>query len=275
MMLYSVLMSVYYKESPTAFDAALQSMVNQTVMSDDIVVVCDGPLTTELEAVLEKYCLQYPSVFNVVRLDKNVGIGAAANIGLQHCKNDLIAKMDADDVAVPNRCELQLQRFLEKPELTVLGGFIEEFDHDPQNPVTIRAVPLTNDKIRKYARRRQPFNNQTVMYRRSAVVKVGGYRKLQRCEDFDLYIRLLHAGYYCENLDCVLAHVRVNEDALARRGSSDTLKGCIDSRWRSYKLGYASFLDVCICVCGALIMKVSPRGMIKYIYQYFLRKNVK
>ena len=107
---YSVLMSVYHKANPTFFHAALESLVNQTVPSNDIVIVCDGPLTPELDTVLEHYQGQYPEMFHIVRLEQNVGIGEAANVGLAHCKNDLIAKMDADDIAVPQRCEWQLAR---------------------------------------------------------------------------------------------------------------------------------------------------------------------
>ncbi len=270
---YSVLMSVYHKADPTFFDAALASLVNQTVQSDDIVIVCDGPLTAELDAVLEKYQQQYPAIFHIVRLEQNVGIGEAANIGLSHCKNNLIAKMDADDIAVPQRCEWQLERFAQCPELTVLGGYIAEFDQDPNQPTTVREVPLTNDKIRTFARRRQPFNNTSVMYRRSAVLNVGGYNKMHRCEDFDLYTRLLHAKYYCENLSEVLVQVRVDQDALARRASMATLKGCMDSRWRAYKIGYASLLDVAVCVGGELFIALCPARVQRWIYSKFLRKR--
>lgn len=270
---YSVLMSVYHKADPAFFDTALESLVNQTVRSDDVVIVCDGPLTAELDAVLEKHCARHPEMFHVVRLEQNVGIGEAANAGLARCKNDLIAKMDADDIAVPQRCEWQLARFAQCPELTVLGGYIAEFDRDPQHPVTVREVPLTNEKIRAFARRRQPFNNTTVMYRRSAVLKVGGYNRMRRCEDFDLYTRLLCADYYCENLSQVLVQVRVDQDALARRASLATLKGCMDSRWRSYKLGYASLLDVAVCVGGELFIAVCPAGVQRWIYRRFLRKS--
>lgn len=272
---YSVLMSVYHKADPAFFHAALESLVTQTVPSDDVVIVCDGPLTPQLDEVLETYQNQYPATFRIVRLEQNVGIGEAANVGLSHCKNDLIAKMDADDIAVPQRCEWQLARFAQCPELTVLGGYIAEFDQDPDHPTTIREVPLTNDKIRVFARRRQPFNNTTVMYRRSAVLKVGGYNKMRRCEDFDLYTRLLCAEYYCENLSEVLVQVRVDQDALARRASMDTLKGCLDSRWRAYKLGYASLLDVVVCVGGELFIAICPAGVQRWIYRRFLRKQTK
>lgn len=272
---YSVLMSVYHKADPTFFDAALDSLVNQTVQSDDIVIVCDGPLTAELDAVLERYQQQYPAIFHIVRLEQNVGIGEAANAGLSHCKNDLIAKMDADDIAVPQRCEWQLERFMQCPELTILGGYISEFDQDPNHPNTIREVPLANDAIRAFGRRRQPFNNQTVMYRRSAVLQVGGYSKMRRSEDFDLYARLLCAGYYCENLSQVLVQVRVDQDALSRRASWATLKGCWDSRWRAHKLGYNSLLDVAVCVGGELLIALCPAGVQRWFYGKFLRKRVK
>ena len=272
---YSVLMSVYHKADPGFFDTALASLVNQTVPSDDIVVVCDGPLTPELDEVLERYQSRYPALFNVVRLEQNVGIGAAANAGLAHCKNDLIAKMDADDIAVPQRCEWQLTRFAECPQLTVLGGYITEFDQDPDHPTTLRETPLTNEAIRAFARRRQPFNNQTVMYRRNAVLKVGGYNNMRRAEDFDLYTRLLCANYYCENLSKVLVQVRVDQGALDRRASWDTLKGCADSRWRSYKRGYASLLDVAVCVGGELFITLCPTRLQRWIYRRFLRKSTK
>lgn len=270
---YSVLMSVYHKENPVFFEEALRSMMEQTVRTDDFVIVCDGPLSSTLDAVLEKYVREYPGIFNVVRLEKNVGIGMAANIGLQHCKNDLVAKMDADDISVPTRCERQLERFAQCPELTVLGGFIDEFNDDPQKPCSVRTVPTAYEEIREFARRRQPFNNMTVMYRRTAVQKVGGYRDFRRSEDFDLYIRLLHAGYYGENLDQVLVKARVDADAFSRRGSWETLAGCANSRWQSFRMGYASLLDVCVCVGGEAVIMISPIWLRKYIYQRFLRKE--
>ena len=271
---YSVLMSVYVKENPEHFATAIESILDQTVITNDFVIVCDGPLTQQLDDILNHYAKQYPDIFNIVRLEKNVGIGAAANVGLQHCKNDLVAKMDGDDIAVPNRCETQLRLFKEDPDLTVCGGYIEEFDENPDEPYAIRAVPLSNEEIRYFAKRRQPFNNMTVMYRRNAVFSVGGYHDLRRCEDYDLYIRLLHAGYKAANTSDVLVYARVNRDAYTRRGSWVTLKGCILSRWRAYKLGYSSLLDVAICVAGECIIIISPKWLKQFIYRRFLRKSM-
>lgn len=271
---YSVLMTVYEKEEPEYFQQAIDSMVKQTVVTNDFVIVCDGPLTKELDEVIENFLHKYPDLFQIIRLKKNVGIGAAANIGLQYCKNDLIAKMDADDVAALQRCELQLNAFSAYPQLTVLGGYLAEFDHNPKEPYAIREVPLKNEDIRKFARRRQPFNNVTVMYRKEAVLKVGGYRPMGRNEDFDLYIRLLHAGYHAMNLSEILTSARTDRTAMMRRSSWQTLKGCAKSRWNSMRMGYCSILDFLVCVGGQFAIWICPVCIQEWFYQRFLRKDV-
>lgn len=269
---YSILMSVYHRENPEHFAASIGSMMNQSVVTNDFVIVCDGALTEELDAVLDTYTQRYPGIFNIVRLPENVGIGAAANIGLKHCRNDLVAKMDADDLSLPQRCEKQLKLFQDNPGLAVSGGFIEEFDQDPEKPFSIRAVPETNEEIRKFARRRQPFNNMTVMYRRSAVEAVGGYRGFRRSEDYDLYLRLLQGGYTACNLTEVLVKARVDTGAFSRRASLATLKGCARSRWYAYRIGYSSLMDVLVCVGGEFVILISPRKLQQFIYSRFLRK---
>lgn len=270
---YSVLMSVYAGADQEHFDRAIESMLSQTAPTNNFVIVCDGPLTPALDAVLDSYAERYPSVIVPVRLPQNVGVGKAANEGLAHCKNDLVAKMDADDVSVSNRAELQLAMFKNDPDLAVCGGFIEEFGDDPDLPHSVRAVPTENEDIRRFAKRRQPFNNMTVMYRRSAVLDVGGYRDYRRSEDYDLYIRLLHAGYKAANLKDVLVKARVDTSAYSRRASFGTLQGCVRSRWRSYRIGYSSLVDVCICVVGEFVIIVSPPKLQQYIYRKFLRKG--
>ena len=274
MELYSVLMSVYSKEEPAYLSCAIRSMLDQTVPTNDFVVVCDGPLTGKLDRILNTFAQQHPDIFHIVRLPKNVGIGAAANVGLQVCKNDLVAKMDADDLSVPDRCEKQLQRFAADPNLTVLGGYIEEFDSNPAVPFAVRAVPGTNEDIREFARRRQPFNNVTVMYRRSAVLSVGGYRPLRRCEDYDMYLRLLHQGYLAGNLSDVLVKVRVDISANMRRASMCNLIGCIQSRWHAFQIGYSSLFDFLYCCAGELLISICPAKLQQSIYKRFLRKEV-
>lgn len=269
---YSVLMSVYWKADPACFEAAVQSMLDQTVRTNDFVIVCDGALTEALEGVLKRFARQYPGLFHVVRLPENVGIGGASNAGLRVCQNELVAKMDADDLALPNRCALQLRRFSEKPALAVVGGQMEEFDDDPDRPYALRPVPETCEEIRRFARRRQPFNNQTVMFRRSAVNAVGGYGALRRNEDYDLYIRLLAAGYEAENLPATLVKARVDGEARRRRAGASTLAGCVRSRWRAYRMGFSSLWDFACCGAGQLFLTTCPPGLRDWIYLKFLRQ---
>lgn len=268
---YSVLMSVYIKENPAFFDEAISSMLNQTVRTDDFVIVCDGPLSKELDNILLRYTQEYPGLFHIVRLPQNMGIGAAAKAGLMECKNELVAKMDADDISVPNRCELQLERFAQNPKLSIIGSNIDEFDVDPDTPFSVRSVPEDNEGIRKFGRRRQPFNNVTVMYRKSAVQAVGGYRDLPRNEDYDLYVRLLAAGYYAENIPLSLVKVRVDSQAVHRRVSAATLKGCVQSRWRAFRIGYSSLWDFLYTVAGQFVVFICPGKIQKLIYSKLLR----
>lgn len=271
---YSVLMSVYYKANPDFFDEAIQSVLAQTYATNDFVIVCDGPLTKQLDAVIDTYVALHPDVFHIIKLPQNVGIGAAAEAGLRACKNDLVAKMDADDISLPNRCQKQVERFHKDRDLAMVGGFIEEFESDPDNPFSVREVPLSNDEIREFAKRRQPFNNISIMYRRNAVLAVGGYRKLRRSEDYDLYIRLLHKGYKGENLQEILAKCRVDSEARKRRTSLQTLMGFVHSRWNAFRIGYSSVWDFTYCCCGELFVFFCPPKLQDKIYMRFLRKNI-
>ena len=270
---YSVLMSVYQGEDADNFRCAIRSIFDQPLVTDDFVIVCDGPLTAELNKVIADVVQQHGDVVNVIRLPENVGIGAAANIGLGECKNELVAKMDSDDIAVYGRFEIQYECFQKDGDLTVLGGFIEEFWDDPEKPVAIREVPLAGEDIRKMARRRQPFNNQTVMYRKSAVLAVGGYSDLRRNEDYDLYVRLLHAGYCTKNVSDVLVKVRVGQGACARRASWMTFKCTLKSRWAAHKLGYSTLWDFLVCAFGIFVICACPARLQQLLYNKMFRKR--
>lgn len=269
---YSVLMSVYQGENPVYFKESIQSMLAQTVCTDDFVLVCDGPLTEELEEVIQGFLKESPSLFQVVRLKRNFGIGAAANLGLQYCKNDLVAKMDADDIAERTRCEKQLAAFRENPEIVLVGGHIAEFVGKPCCVASLRKVPLQQDEILSFAKRRMPFNNQTVMYRKSAVIAVGGYTDLRRCEDYDLYVRLLHNGYSALNIDEPLVYFRLTEDAYKRRGKWDTFKGFVFVRWKMYRMGFSRFYDFLVPCLAECIVCIVPTKIKKWIYERFLRE---
>lgn len=266
-------MLVYKGEDPANFREAIRSMLDQTVPTDDFVIVCDGPLTAELDAVLDAFVSRYPGLFRIVRLPENVGPGLAGNAGLAVCRNELIAKMDSDDISVADRCEKQLACFAADPELTILGGVIEEFDNRTGAVFSIRAVPLDNAGIRRYARRRSPINNVTSMYKKSAALAAGGYRDLRRAEDYDLYLRMLIRGDHARNLPDTLVRVRVDRDTQRRRASWRTLKACAGIWWQGYRAGFSSLADLVICLAGQTFLIICPAGVQQMLYQKFLRKK--
>ena len=166
-------MSLYIKEKPEYLDLAIKSMIEQTVKPDQIVIVKDGQITPELEAVLNKYNSEYPGLFDIVGYEKNRGLGLALNYGLEHCRNELVARMDTDDISKPNRCEKQLQAFDDDDSLDIVGGNINEFIGDVNNVVSKRNVPKNNGDIKEYMKKRCAFNHMTVMFKKSSVEDAG------------------------------------------------------------------------------------------------------
>ena len=157
---FSVLMSVYIKENPVFFDLSLNSILNdQTVIPDELILICDGPLNEQLDSVINRYLLKYPEILKVHRLEENKGLGVALNIGLTKCSHELVARADSDDICVRNRFELQLAYFEEHPEVHIVGGNISEFKNDiAEKHQRIKKMPTTHKKIYKYAKYRSPLN---------------------------------------------------------------------------------------------------------------------
>lgn len=215
---YSVLMSLYIKEKPEYLDLAIKSMVEQTLKPDEIVIVKDGPITDELQAVLDKYNVAYPELFNIVGYEENRGLGLALNFGLEHCRNELVARMDTDDISRLDRCEQQIKIFEENDQIDITGGDIAEFINSPSETVAYRKVPKTNDDILEYMKTRCALNHVSVMFKKSSVVSVGGYMDWFWNEDYYLWIRMWLKGCTFANTGSVLVDVRTGADMYARRG---------------------------------------------------------
>lgn len=265
---YSVLMSLYNKEHPEYFRLALDSMINQTVKPDEIVLVEDGLLTPELYAVVEEYKDHLKIVVN----EKNMGLGLALNEGLKACKNELVARMDTDDISKPDRCQKQLKRFEEKPELAIVGSHIDEFVGSPDNIISQRRVPTTSDAIYNYAKKRSAFNHPAVMYRKSAVLSEGGYSNLKRNQDVDLFGRMLFKGFKAENINEALLWFRSSDELAARRKSWENTWSYIDTIKKFWKMGYSSFSDYAMVAVAQTGMFIMPTRVQNWVYKKFLRK---
>lgn len=209
---YSVLISVYYKEKAEYLIECLESMVHQTVQPSEIVIVKDGKLTAELEDVLTKYKTKYQRLFKFVCLEKNVGLGLALAEGIKNCSHELIARMDSDDISIPNRCELQLREFAKDSLLDVCGGYIKEFCDSKEKVVSIRKVPLVDSEIKEYQKRRDAVNHVTVMFKKSKVLEAGNYQHALLMEDSLLWTNMILHGATFKNIDDYLVYVRTGAD---------------------------------------------------------------
>jgi glycosyltransferase involved in cell wall biosynthesis len=269
---YSVLMSLYRKEDPAYLREALGSMLSQTAPPDEIVLVEDGPLTEELYAVVSAYSDKAPGLFTIIVNEENIGLGASLNRGLSACRNELIARMDTDDISKPSRCEKQLRRFEEEPDLDILGTWVEEFEKDPADVISVRAVPETHEEIYEFSKRRSPFNHPTVMYRKSSVLNCGVYSQLRRNQDVELFGRMLHMGCRAANIPEARLSFRCGGDLEKRRKSWENTSTYIGAVNTLRKMGHSSLKD-CLAVSAAqLAVFLMPLPLQRFVYKKFLRK---
>ena len=268
---YSVLMSVYSKENPAWLKLAIESMQTQTLPTSDFVLVCDGPLTPELDGVIAEKRRQMGETLTVVRLEKNMGLGNALNEGIRHCRNDLVARMDSDDIACLDRCEKQVAVFNEHPEVSICSGTILEFSETPEDADRRRMLPEGNEAIREFAKRRSPFNHPCVMYKKSAVEAVGSYQHFYRREDYYLWIRMLMAGYEGYNIQEPLLYMRAGTSMYKRRAGWRYAKTQIELFRFMWKQGFINawqYAESCIIRSSSAL---SPNWLRKYMYITFLR----
>ncbi len=270
---YTVLMSVYYKEKPEYLSLSIESMLNQTVKPDEFIIVKDGPLTTELDEVINNFVTAYPKTFNIIVNETNLGLGPALAKGIENSKNELIARMDSDDYVVSTRCERQLEKFREDPKLEMVGSYEAEFVDDIDNVISIHRVPSENDEIERFMHRRCSVLHPTVMYKKSAVLKSGNYQSVLLYEDYDLFARMVleyHIKSY--NIPEPLYYIRTSEDFFKRRGGIKYAKTVLKFKWGQYRKGYMSLMDFCISGLGQAFVCVLPNSLRKIFYMKFLRK---
>lgn len=216
---FSVSMCVYGGDNPEFFDAAVESVVRQSVPPAEIVLTVDGPIPQTIQAVIDKYRSTLKEIsFQVIYLERNMGHGQARRTSFDHCTHQLIALMDADDLSLPERFQKQLDCFAANPGLDIVGGIIQEFVDVPEQVAGRRVVPLTDGEIKDYMKRRCPMNQMTVMFRKEAVAQAGGYLDWYCDEDYYLWIRMALAGKKFANLPDVLVYVRVGQEMYSRRG---------------------------------------------------------
>lgn len=268
---YSVLMSVYHKEKPEYLKQAIESIQAQTLSTNDFVLVCDGPLNEPLDSVIAAKQQEMGESLHVVRLVKNSGLGNALNEGIKHCKNELVARMDSDDIAYRDRCEKQIAVFNTHSEVSICSGIVEEFTTNSNTVDTKRVPPETNAEIVEFAKKRNPFNHPCVMYKKSAVEAVGSYQDFYLLEDYYLWLRMLMAGYQGYNIQEPLLHMRAGSDMYLRRAGwkyAKTQAKLFKFMKQQGFIGNGQYIKSCVIRSGSAL---APNWLRKFMFERVLR----
>lgn len=270
----SVLMSLYHKEKPGYAEECFQSLLKQTVTANEWVIVEDGPLTDELYEVLDRYEKNYPGLIKRVPLKENQGLGLALRAGVPECSNEIIARMDTDDICREDRFEKQLAEFGKDPDLDIIGSHIDEFEDTPAAIVARRIVPTTDEEIKKYQKKRDAFNHMTVMYKKKAVLDAGNYQSCPLMEDTYLWCRMMKNGVKCKNVDDSLVYARIGKDMFDRRGGWAYFKKYRTGKKMVYKTHYISWFDYASVIIVQFCVALVPRSLRGWIFKKMLhRKN--
>lgn len=270
---FSVSMCVYSKDNPEHFKQAVDSILNQTTKPDEVVLVVDGPVPQALKEIIEIY--EADKRFHVIRFAENQGHGNARRTGLQACRNELVAIMDADDLAVHNRFEKQLEVFRADETADVVGGNITEFVGTQENIVGKRIVPVADEDIKEYMKTRCPMNLVTVMFKKASVEQAGGFVDWYCEEDYYLWLRMAQANKKFANVPEVLVNVRVGKEMYQRRGGWRYFKS--EARLQKYMLeqGVIGVDTYVTNVAKRLIVQVLlPIRLRGWVFQKFARKQV-
>lgn len=269
---FSVLMSVYFKENPVFFDEALKSnLVEQTRIPDEMILVCDGVLTEQLDEVIEKYRKQFPAILKVYRLKKNKGLGNALNFGLKKCSYEWIARSDSDDICSKNRFEVQIDYLNKHPDIYIVGSYIDEFVKDYTMPIYKKTVPLVHEKIYEYAKFRNPINHMTVVFNKKRVIEVGSYQHLPYVEDYYLWIRAICNGVRVANIDQYLVHARIGNGMIERRGNREYIRSWKVLNEYMKRVNMINWCMFCKNMFAVKLFVNTPSGIKSHIYKLFLR----
>lgn len=269
---YSVLMSVYCKEKPEYLKEAISSILNQTVKTDDFVIICDGPLNKGLDSVITEFVTNAPGLFNIYRLPNNLGLAKALNNGILQCKNEIIVRMDSDDISVPERVEKQLKAMSEN-NADIVGSNIIEFEGSIGNTKSIRQVAQKHEDIVAFAKKRSPFNHPSVIYKKSAVVDSGLYEDYRFFEDYNLWATMLSKGYKGYNVQENLLYMRAGAGMYKRRGGLGYVKCIIRFKNHLRNMKFISLKGFLVGVIGHIIVSLVPNKLRTMVYAKVLRKD--
>lgn len=266
-MSFCILLSVYKNESPSFLDASLNSIWDTQILKPkQIVLVKDGPLTHSLDSVINFWGERLGEILTVVSLKNNVGLGAALNEGIKYCRFELVARMDTDDVAMPERFVKQVKFMQANPDIVASSAQVEEWNSDFTELIGTRKLPLAPSEVIRFAKRRSPLSHPVSIFRKKIVLDVGGYPPLRKAQDFALWSLLLSKGYKLANMPDILLKMRAGDELISRRGWS-YYKHEIQLYSFQKRIGFLSTSDYVVNIIGKGILRLAPNFIKTLIYR--------
>lgn len=263
-MSFSVLMSVYEKEKANYLEACLESLVRQSLQPSEIVLVEDGEITSDLRGVIGKYAAIMP--IKSVRLIQNVGLATALNEGLKQCSNELIVRMDTDDVSLPHRFERQIEFMFTYPEIDISSAWVEERNESMSKVIHIKKLPSSHDDIFRFSKKRNPISHPVSIFRKSAVMSVGGYPNVFP-EDYALWSLMLVNKFRFANIPEVLLYMRTGSDFMGRRGFN-FFKGEMGLLKYQKSIGFLNCYELIVSFLIKVVLRLSPLKARELFYKF-------
>ena len=268
---FAVLMSVFAGERPEFLHESLESISVSDKLPTQVVLVEDGPLGKSLLEVIELYRSRLP--IHSVQTKQNVGLPAALNLGLHHVSHELVARFDTDDLCTSTRFQCQTRFLTENPQIAAVSAWVEEFDTQSGATLSLRSPPMLHHQLVRYAKLRSPLNHPAVMFRKSAVLAVGGYQSDKSFEDYSLWIRLVLAGYQIANIPQVLVRMRAGRSQMDRRRGLAYARNELAFVQKLCRLGFMSRLEGARYLALHTPFRLMPGGMLNFVYQQGLRSR--
>ena len=268
----SVLMSVYRSEKPQYLDRALQSVWDDQVRKpDEIILVQDGPLGDELLQVIEKWQTKLSNVLVLIKNEVNIGLTKSLNKGIRVAKGDYIARMDSDDISLPNRFEMQEKFLDEHPSVYVVGGAIQEFN-DEDGIIGERHFPKDTAEAIHYIHKASPFAHPAVMIRRGLFDEGVMYNEAYRTtQDLALWFDVLKAKHQVANLDDFVLKFRRDSNVYQRRKNKEDSRLEMKIHLKGIKdlFGFSPIKS--LYPIARFTMRLLPNSLINFIYNSRLR----
>ncbi|WP_281446837.1 glycosyltransferase [Leuconostoc mesenteroides] len=269
---FTALVPVYINDCLPDFKIAIKSVVLNTVTPNEILILQDGPVREDMSQFIEFLLAQFPNVVKTYARKENRGLGFTAAHGVEIANNELIARIDADDISDVKRFEKQLRVFKKNNKLDIIGSNVAEFD-ELYNIYSYRTVPSNTNDIYKFSKMRSPFNHPSVMFKKEAVIKSGNYQEIDFMEDYDLWMRMISSGIIAENINEDLVYMRASNSMYSRRGGMKYIRAYVSFRYSLLKKGLISINEFGLSTTGIIFTSLVPVSLRKFIYGLILRRK--